>query len=375
MNSCKTVLALLSLAAAELLSANAVAQTPATMNEQVVMVKVGSGLWGAELETTLFKPDGNGPFPLVVINHGKALGDPVFQERARHLRATREFVRRGYAVALPMRLGFSKSSGSYIAGGCNIASNGDMQAEWVAGVIEWLRQQLYVDRDRIVVVGQSHGGLTAMALGARNPAGVRGIINFAGGLKYIGGSCIWENSLAQAFADYGARSKLPSLWFYGDNDGYFPPDVWKDLHEKYRAAGGKVRLVAFGTFHTDAHGMFSTSAGLPIWVPEVERFLESVGLPSMVSVAVSEPPRPAATDFAKLEAVAAVPHVRDTGRQGYTTFLQKGLPRAFAISRTGAWGWANEGDDPTERAVANCQKHSKEPCRLYAVDEDVVWKP
>ncbi len=241
------------------------------------MVKVGSGLSGAELETTLFRPDGDGPFPLVVINHGKAPGDPVFQERARHLNASREFVRRGYAVALPMRLGFSKSSGSYIGTGCNIASNGEMQAEWVAGVIEWLRAQPFVDRDRILVAGQSHGGLTAIALAARNPPGVRAILNFAGGLKNT--ACSWEHGLAEAFERFGARSRLPSLWFYGDNDSYFPPDVWQEMKARYAAAGGKVKLVAFGKFGRDAHGMFSSRAGLSIWVPEVERFLEGLGLP------------------------------------------------------------------------------------------------
>ncbi len=343
------------------------------MNERVVMVKVGSGFSSATLETTLFSPDGDGPFPLVVINHGKAPGDPVFQERARFLNASREFVRRGYAVALPMRLGFSKSSGSYIAGGCNIASNGEMQAEWVAGVIDWLRKQAFVDAGRILVVGQSHGGLTALAVGALNPPGVRGVVNFAGGLRQT--NCSWEHALAQAFERYGARSRLPSLWFYGDNDSYFPPDVWKELQARYAAGGGNVRLVAFGRFGRDAHGLFSSRAGLPIWVPEVERFLDSIGLPSRPAVEVANSSRPRASGFAKLEDIQAVPHLRDAGRKGYATFLQQGLPRAFAVGPSGSWGWATEGDDPSARALANCAKARGDACRIYALDDDVVWQP
>jgi dienelactone hydrolase len=360
----------LALAAA---AAIARAQTPAAMNEQVVMVKVGSGLSGAELETTVFRPDGEGPFPAVVINHGKAPGNPVFQERARFLHASREFVRRGYAVVLPMRMGFSRSSGAYIHPGCNIASNGEMQAEWVEGVLAWMRAQPFVDPGRIVVAGQSHGGLTTLALGARNPPGVRGLINFAGGLKIE--SCIWESALAQAFAQYGARAKIPSLWFYGDNDSYFPPAVWKDLHARYTGAGGEARMVAYGSFGRDAHGMFASRGGLRVWVPEVEKFLDSLGLPSRPVITVSDVPRPPRSDFAAIDDVAAVPHVRENGRKGYATFLQHGLPRAFAVGPKGAWGWAAEGDDPSARALANCQKHSREPCRLYAVDEDVVWRP
>lgn len=348
----------------------AAAQTPASMNERVLMVKVAGGI---ELETTVFKPDGDGPFPAVVINHGKAPGDPVFQERARYLIASREFVRRGYAVVVPMRMGFSKSGGSYINPGCNIASNGEMQAEWVDGVLDWMRAQPWIDRDRLLVAGQSHGGLTTMALGARNPAGVRGLVNFAGGLRIT--SCMWESALISAMERYGARSRLPSLWFYGDNDSYFPPAVWRDMLAKYTAAGGNARMVAFGTFPRDAHGMFASRGGIAIWVPELEKFLDSVGLPSKPVIAVSDVPRPAKSDFAGIEDIDKVPRVRDGGRKGYAAFLKSGLPRAFAVGTPAAWGWAAEGDDPTARALSNCQKHSKDPCRLYAVDEDVVWQP
>ena len=86
------------------------------------------GLFTTELETTVFRPDGAGPFPVAVINHGKANGDPRFQRRYRPLVAVRFFLARGYAVVVPMRQGFSKSSGSYIGGGCNVESNGSEQA-------------------------------------------------------------------------------------------------------------------------------------------------------------------------------------------------------------------------------------------------------
>ena len=47
------------------------------------------GVFGAELETTLFRPPGDGPFPLIVVNHGKASGNPRFQARSRYLVAAR----------------------------------------------------------------------------------------------------------------------------------------------------------------------------------------------------------------------------------------------------------------------------------------------
>ena len=82
-----------------------------------------SGLISVTLEATLYRPDGPGPFPLVIINHGKESGDPKFQRRYRPTRAARYFLQRGYVVVAPMRQGFSKSGGYYIGAGCNVASS------------------------------------------------------------------------------------------------------------------------------------------------------------------------------------------------------------------------------------------------------------
>jgi len=60
----------------------------ADLREEIVMVKK-PGVFGAELETTLFRPPGDGPFPLIVVNHGKASGNPRFQARSRYLVAAR----------------------------------------------------------------------------------------------------------------------------------------------------------------------------------------------------------------------------------------------------------------------------------------------
>ena len=79
------------------------------------MVKKQGGLFNFELETTVFKPPGAGPFPVVIINHGKSAGNPKFQNRARNVWTAREFVMRGFMVLLPNRQGFSKSTGAYIA--------------------------------------------------------------------------------------------------------------------------------------------------------------------------------------------------------------------------------------------------------------------
>ena len=191
------------------------------LNEQIIMLRVGEGWGSTELETTIFKPNGDGPFPLVVINHGKANGDPRFQERARYLVAANALVERGYIVVVPMRLGFSKSGGAYINPGCNITSNGLVQAEGIREVLAVLVKRPDVDAQRIVVMGQSHGGLTTMALGTMNFPGVRGLVNFAGGLRITGGSsyCGWEKSLGDASEAGGGFITMGI-----EHRGLWPPD-------------------------------------------------------------------------------------------------------------------------------------------------------
>jgi dienelactone hydrolase len=353
--------------------------TDAQLNETVQMVPQ-KGFFSVELETTFYKPDGEGPFPIAVINHGKSAGDSRFQERYRPAAAARYFLQRGYAVVVPMRQGFSKSGGMYVGGGCNIESNGQVQADNVKAVLDYVVTLPWADKERIVVLGQSHGGWTTLAFGTKNYPGVKALVNFAGGLRQE--SCQgWERGLARAAADYAKETRLPSLWFYGDNDSYFKPETYRAMFEQYTAAGGAARLVAFGQFGTDAHSMFGSRAGGPIWQPEVSKLLASVGLPSEPMsqyaqfgkvVLMAVPPK---TDFAPLDDEAMLPFVKATGRAGYKAYLTKAIPRAFAIAPNGAWGWANGGDDPLKRSLDSCSRNAKSPCKLYSVDDLVVWNP
>jgi hypothetical protein len=187
----------------------------------------------------------------------------------------------------------------------------------------------------------------------------------------------WEGTLARVAAGFARNTKLRSLWFYGDNDRLFNPHMFRTMHEAYRANGGDASLVAFGNFGKDAHAMFASRAGERIWHPEMSKFLQQVGLPHRIEFPQYAGPAPMeappATAFAPLDKVEAVPHIRESGKKGYATFLTRDMPRAFAIAPSGAWAWASGGDDPLKRALDNCSKHAKSACSLYAVDDAVVW--
>jgi dienelactone hydrolase len=263
-----------------LLAPNAIAQSPTLdtkLREQIISV-TKPGFFGSTLEVTLFSPPGDGPFPVAVINHGKASGDPRFQARARYLLPSRSLVERGFLVVLPMRRGFSKSTGSYNSVGCNTESNGREQADDIAAVLDHLATLPQADSTRIIVMGQSHGGMSTLALGTLGRPGVKGLVNFAGGLR--NDNCVaWESGLARAFGAYGRETRVPSLWFYGDNDSYWRRDTWEAMYAAYTEAGGNARMIAFGAFAAgDAHGMFGSRSGQDIWLPEFDRFALEIGV-------------------------------------------------------------------------------------------------
>jgi dienelactone hydrolase len=77
--------------------------------------------------------------------------------------------------------------------------------------------------------------------------------------------------------------------------------------------------------------------------------------------------------FAGIDDVAAVPYLNEKGRQGYQKFLTMKIPRVFVIAPNGSWSASTQGKDLVSRALKACGK-SGEECRVYAVDDEVVWK-
>ena len=102
-------------------------------------------------------------------------------------------------------------------------------------------QQPWVRKDRILIQGQSVGGMTTVAIAALNLPGVVGTVNFAGGSGGYpdaspGKSCAPGN-LTQTYREFGKQARQPSLWLYASNDLYWGPDAPKAWHQAYKAGG------------------------------------------------------------------------------------------------------------------------------------------
>ena len=79
-----------------------------------------------------------------------------------------------------------------------------------------------------------------------------------------------------------------------------------------------------------------------------------------------------------------VPYIGDRGQARFQEYLGRPLPRAFAISESGAFGIGSGAlpRDPRgpldvrERALQHCREHTRggAECVLYAVDNEIVFK-
>jgi hypothetical protein len=84
--------------------------------------------------------------------------------------------------------------------------------------------------------------------------------------------------------------------------------------------------------------------------------------------------------FAPIQKVDAVPFLKEKGRDAYREFLSKATPRAFAIAPNGAWAFGfrtvpgSRQPDVVGYAMATCNRRGNGECKLYALDERVVWR-
>ena len=93
-------------------------------------------------------------------------------------------------------------------------------------------------------------------------------------------------------------------------------------------------------------------------------------------VAVGADGEPGASGFAAIANVAAVPSMGNSGSgvsDAYKAFLLLNKPRAFLITSDGRWGAVTDAD-ALDGLLKDCAKRAVK-CRLYAVDDEVVWRP
>jgi dienelactone hydrolase len=225
------------------------------------------------------------------------------------------------------------------------------------------------------MLGQSAGGLAALEYASQPDPGFKLFVNFAGGLV---GHCEWQTPLRNHLADIAKTTKIRSLWFYGSNDSFFDTSVYRENFAQYSANAPNSRLVELGDFKADSHRAFTDFDGYFLWKDALWEEIGLAGLPTKeVNLSYGRPPdmkRPLPSGYAHIADSERIPYISESAKRAYSQFLSMKVPRAYAISEEGHWAWADQGGDPPFRALSACNAQAiSVKCKLYAIDNDVVW--
>lgn len=243
---------------------------------------------GRLMLTTVLRPPGEDKRPLAVVNHGSP-SKPEARPKLRSIykSASEWFLKRGYAVALPVRRGYGATGGNWdeTYGRCDnpdFLRAGLESAKDIQAAVTYLTRQPFVRPERVLVVGQSAGGWGALAVASRNPPEVAAVVNFAGGRGgYAQGkpnnNCT-PGRLFDAAKEYGKTARVPTLWIYAENDLFFSPAISRRMAEAFAGAGGRAEYHLLGPFGGDGHALFAAGGGVERWRAVVEKFLSANGL-------------------------------------------------------------------------------------------------
>ena len=241
------------------------------------------------LAMTVLRPAGSGPFGGIILNHGASgLAEHRAAESTEMLLDTAaEFARRGYAVFLPVRRGFGATGGEFAEdpGACSDPQFRRGEGEAARDILaayDYARRAPYVDPKRMILAGQSAGGVAALRAAGDAPPGLLAVLAFAAGRggdpMRPGEPCASEN-LGAFFAELGSAVRVPVLLHYARNDLFFGPAASQGWFARFKAGGGRADYVLQPPFGRDGHFIFSDAAGAALWLPRVEQFLAAHGIP------------------------------------------------------------------------------------------------
>jgi len=234
----------------------------------------------------LCRPAGEGARRLAVLNHGKpvtATEIEAFTLPSCEAEQVRWFLERGFAVMLPLRRGYGASGGAVAERNAACAASRDYvpsaqeTAKDIHAAIDYATRLPGILPEKVVVVGQSAGGLGTVALASLNDRRIAALASMAGGdgghLNRVPGAVCQPQALEAAMARFGATARAPMLWVYTANDSYFAPELAAAMHRAYTAAGGRAEFHALPSWGRDGHLLFTSRGGSATWGPLMERFL------------------------------------------------------------------------------------------------------
>jgi dienelactone hydrolase len=232
------------------------------------------------LKGLLWKPEGKGPLPAVLYNHGGGRDD--YEKQFAALGPL--FASRGYVFLAPYRRGhgLSADQGEYIG---DLLDRGlkekgpEERGKLMVKLLEtdhlddqlaalsYLKSLPFVDRKRIAVAGNSFGGIQAVLMAERG-AGVRAAVDFAGAALTWAPSPFMRERMLTAVRS----AKVPIYFIQAENDHDLSPSRVLAAEMQRLGKPHKIKIFPpFGKTAEDGHS-FGYYGG-ETWGPEVFAFL------------------------------------------------------------------------------------------------------
>ena len=256
-------------------------------DERMIPVSIGGDR--VRLAVRIFAPHGDGPFPTLIFHHGstgRGTDPKWFAASWQPDFVIRFFLDRGWSVVVPSRRGRGKSEGLYDEGfGPNRKKGYSFKPKYslagadraladIDAVTERILELPFVDTERVIVGGQSRGGILSVAHAGMRPDLYRGVINFVGG--WLGGKRRNTKQINRDIFERGVPFGKETLWIYAKDDFYYSLRTTRSYFADFEKAGGK------GVFFDDFPRKIGHSARTvpEHWGPTVDAYLSRMGLPN-----------------------------------------------------------------------------------------------
>jgi carboxymethylenebutenolidase len=235
---------------------------------------------GLVLRGYLYKPQGAGPFPAIIWNHGSEKLPGQQPELARF------YTKLGFVFFLPHRHGQGRSPGAYIQDLIEkyaaVEKDQTLVRKYVVklheeynldvvAAVEWLKGQPFVDQQHMVMSGCSYGGIQTL-LTAEKGLGLRAFVPFAPAAKS------WVNTeLRKRLLEAVLGAKAPLFLIQAQNDFSLGPSQVLGPMIKRKAPPNQARIYPpYGTTPEEGHWDFATKeGGIDIWGPDVLAFFQA----------------------------------------------------------------------------------------------------
>lgn len=276
-------------------------QVERQLPEQIKMVEGRSAPYttfyyksgGLNIEAYFYKPQGTGPFPLVIYNHGSRSGQEHVEKPFPAI--AQILVPQGYAVLVPERRGYGKSDGqtygeevgndrgelmmkrfreeaSDVLAGLDYLKRGEAVVASAIGAKPKPSNGL-IDFKRVALMGWSHGGVVSLLAASERH-------EFVALVDQAGGALTWNSSpvLRSRLPDAAARIRIPALCMDAENDA--TTNAVKSVGEAIKNSGEWERTIIYPPFTPTSNpsniapGHLIFGQGISIWQNDLVAFLK-----------------------------------------------------------------------------------------------------